>query len=259
MVGDDGVVDGLDFLVAYRTGVPTSSGSKSASKGVRPVMRQRRIIRVSIDVSAETATHGHRQPALKILQPSQVTPEPWANGGGRTRTLLAWPDPGHWAVRISVADVEKAGPFSVFAGVDRWFAVLEGDGVDLTTGGQAPVVVRAADEEMHAFPGDDATDCALLGEATRDLNVMVRRGEARATIRRLRDGGLRSNAECSRASCATMRSSRTARARRSHSHRIHSPGSKTVRVDSGAQLAAPAPRGWWIEANRTARDDDQAD
>jgi serine protease len=27
-----GVVDGLDFLVAYRIGVPTSSGSKSTSK-----------------------------------------------------------------------------------------------------------------------------------------------------------------------------------------------------------------------------------
>ena len=39
-----GVVDGLDFLVAYRIGVPSSSGSKSTSKGVRPVMRQRRII-----------------------------------------------------------------------------------------------------------------------------------------------------------------------------------------------------------------------
>ena len=36
----DGVVDGLDFLVAYRIGVPTSSGSKSTSKGVRPVMRR---------------------------------------------------------------------------------------------------------------------------------------------------------------------------------------------------------------------------
>ena len=39
---------------------------------------------------------------------------------------------------------------------------------------------------MHAFPGDDATDCELLGSPTRDLNVMARRREARATIRRLR-------------------------------------------------------------------------
>jgi serine protease len=43
VVGDAGVVNGLDFLVAYRTGVPTSSGSTSASKDVRPVKRYRRI------------------------------------------------------------------------------------------------------------------------------------------------------------------------------------------------------------------------
>jgi serine protease len=44
IVVGDGVVDGVDFLVAYRTGVPTSTGSKSASKDVRPVTRHRRII-----------------------------------------------------------------------------------------------------------------------------------------------------------------------------------------------------------------------
>ena len=197
---------------------------------------------------------------LKILQPSQVTPEPWANGGGRTRTLLAWPDPGHWAVRISVADVEKAGPFSVFAGVDRWFAVLQGDGVNLTTGGQAPVVVRAADEEMHTFPGDVATNCALLGEATRDLNVMVRRGEARATIRRLRDGDLRSSAEllacfvCEDAELANDAGAPIALA--PHTLAWLENRARGTRV---LQLSGYAPRGWWIEANRTTRDDDQAD
>ena len=78
-----------------------------------------------------------------MAHPTQVEPERWANGGGWTRTLLAWPDPARWALRISVADVEQAGPFSVFPGVDRWFAVLEGDGVRLATAGQASVVVRA--------------------------------------------------------------------------------------------------------------------
>ena len=198
---------------------------------------------------------------LKILQPSQVTPEPWANGGGRTRTLLAWPDPGHWVVRISVADVEKAGPFSVFAGVDRWFAVLEGDGVDLATGGHAPVAVRAADEEMHAFPGDVATDCRLLGEeATRDLNVMVRRGEARATIRRLRDGGLRSNAELLACFvCADAELANGAGAPIALAPHTLAWLENRARGTQVLQLSGHAPRGWWIEANRTTRDDDQAD
>ena len=28
--------------------------------------------------------------------------QPWRNRGGRTRELLAWPEPGRWRVRISV-------------------------------------------------------------------------------------------------------------------------------------------------------------
>ena len=36
---------GVDFLVAYRIGVPSASGSKSTSKDVRPVQRRRRIMR----------------------------------------------------------------------------------------------------------------------------------------------------------------------------------------------------------------------
>ncbi len=100
---------------------------------------------------------------MRLLHPSQVAPEPWANGGGQTRTLLSWSDPRHWGVRISVADVERAGPFSVFPGVERWFAVLDGDGVRLTTAGRAPVDVRPTDEAMHAFPGDDTTDCETAG------------------------------------------------------------------------------------------------
>src|SRR5688572_22285884 len=41
----DGAVTGIDFLVAYRTGLPTTAGSKAASKGVRPEQRRRRIMR----------------------------------------------------------------------------------------------------------------------------------------------------------------------------------------------------------------------
>mgnify|MGYP003694612933 CR=1 FL=1 len=40
-------------------------------------------------------------------------------------------------MRVSVADVATDGPFSTFAGVDRWFAVLDGAGVVLTIGGKA--------------------------------------------------------------------------------------------------------------------------
>jgi len=187
-----------------------------------------------------------------MAHPTQVEAERWANGGGWTRTLLAWPDPARWALRISVADVEQAGPFSAFPGVDRWFAVLEGDGVRLATAGRASAVVRADDEQLHAFPGDAATDCELLGGATRDLNVMVRRREARATIRRLRDSDSRSDAEllacfvCDAATLTTGNGAPNPLAPHTLAW-LENPARETLAL----KLAAPAPRGWWIEATRT--------
>ncbi len=54
---------------------------------------------------------------------------PWKNGGGRTAEILAMPegaglDGFDW--RISTAEVAQSGPFSLFAGLDRWLTVLEG-------------------------------------------------------------------------------------------------------------------------------------
>lgn len=66
-----------------------------------------------------------------------VASTPWRNGGGATRELLAWPDPRDWAIRLSVAEVERDGPFSQFPGVRRWFAVLSGGGVRLRVDGVA--------------------------------------------------------------------------------------------------------------------------
>ena len=62
----------------------------------------------------------------------QDTPvSPWKNGGGTTQTLVCWPKPSDWVFRMSVARIDSDGPFSEFKGVDRWFAVLSGEGVVL--------------------------------------------------------------------------------------------------------------------------------
>jgi uncharacterized protein len=109
-----------------------------------------------------------------------VAPQPWRNGGGRTRELLAAPDPADWRIRVSVADVEADGPFSVFAGVERWFAVLEGDGVELLVDGR-PTRLRAGDSPLR-FSGAATTSCRLLGGPTRDLNLMLRRTPGRMLV-----------------------------------------------------------------------------
>lgn len=104
--------------------------------------------------------------------------QPWRNGGGSTRELLAWPQmPGHtnaWQVRVSVAHIAQDGPFSAFAGVDRCFAVLSGAGVLLHLDG-TPLRLDAYSAPL-AFAGEAAPQCVLTSGPTDDLNLMVRRG-----------------------------------------------------------------------------------
>jgi hypothetical protein len=112
---------------------------------------------------------------------ADAAPVPWKNGGGVTRELLRLPaDAADWTLRISVADIAADGPFSAFEGITRWFAVLEGAGVRLRWPRHA-VHLRAGDAPLR-FDGAQAPDCTLLGGATRDLNVMVRRDRADALV-----------------------------------------------------------------------------
>jgi hypothetical protein len=111
-----------------------------------------------------------------------VAPQPWRNGGGITRELLAWPTREHWQVRISVAEVHADGPFSLFGGVERWFAVLEGEGVALGRPGHLHRLTPASDP--FQFDGGEPVNCELLGGATRDFNLMAVPGKAR--LRRVR-------------------------------------------------------------------------
>jgi uncharacterized protein len=115
-----------------------------------------------------------------------TVPQPWRNGGGRTRELLAWPGRDDWQLRISVADIDRDGPFSPFPGVERWFAVLEGEGVRLQLPGGA-VSVTTDRPPLH-FHGEDAPGCELIAGPTRDLNLMVRRGHGAATMQRAEPG-----------------------------------------------------------------------
>ena len=102
----------------------------------------------------------------------QDTPvSPWKNGGGTTQSLVCWPNPSDWVFRMSVARIDCDGPFSEFKGVDRWFAVLSGEGVVL----QFPerrVEVGALDAAVQ-FSGDLPCQCSLINGPTVDFNLMV--------------------------------------------------------------------------------------
>ena len=118
---------------------------------------------------------------LQHIAIDRVRPQPWRNGGGSTRTLFTWPvSTRPWLLRISVADITQDGPFSAFAGVDRWFAVLQGAGVVLALpGGNTTQTVHSAPLQ---FAGEAATGCQLIDGPTRDLNLMLQRGTGQAQL-----------------------------------------------------------------------------
>jgi uncharacterized protein len=118
-----------------------------------------------------------RVPAPRLIRLDEVPATPWRNGGGVTRELLAAPDSNDWMWRISVAEVGADGPFSAFAGVERWFSVLDGAGVELDVDGHLHRL-RPGDPAVQ-FDGAAATQCRLIDGPTRDLNLMLRGARGR--------------------------------------------------------------------------------
>lgn len=99
-------------------------------------------------------------------------PQAWRNGGGITHEMATWPADGDWCWRVSVARIDRDGPFSVFAGVQRWFAVLEGQGVELCW---TDATLRlGVSDDPHTFPGEHPCDARLLDGPTLDFNLMAR-------------------------------------------------------------------------------------
>ena len=157
------------------------------ASGARPEPR-RRI--ATTRPQAEVPPYAHARVRL-----ADCPPQPWRNGGGVTRELLAWPQAADWRLRVSVADIERDGPFSPFPGVDRWFAVIEGDGVELRcrTGASraaAPATRRCASTARPRRPaacctGRRATSTSWCAEARAWLHAQRPRRRAASRAARL--------------------------------------------------------------------------
>lgn len=116
--------------------------------------------------------------SIRIQRFDEHLKMPWKNGLGITREVISRPasdGSGGFDWRISLATVGASGPFSVFAGIDRTIAVLQGDGMQLTVDGrrEPPLLVTSP---PFAFSGDAEVQADCLGGETLDLNVMSRRG-----------------------------------------------------------------------------------
>ena len=116
---------------------------------------------------------------------ADAAPQPWRNGGGVTRELLAWPSAAAWRVRISVADISAPGPFSSFrraALVRRARRRRRGACRSWPAIAARPGAIRHWSSTVPRRP-----DAALLGGPTRDLNLMLR-GGARGRMERAEHG-----------------------------------------------------------------------
>lgn len=112
-------------------------------------------------------------PSLRDIPRSRQRDEAWANGHGTTTVILREPDTADWNVRISVARVDSAGPFSELPDTRRLLVPLD-----------APMTLRFPDgRETSAtrfgrleFAGAPAPEGLLPEGPTRDFNLMLRGG-----------------------------------------------------------------------------------
>jgi hypothetical protein len=127
---------------------------------------------------------------MNILRSASYRRMAWKNGGGETTEIAIAPagatlDKFDW--RVSMARVGTSGPFSIFPGIDRTLAVIEGDGIVLHPAGRGEIRLDTGSAPC-AFPADLAVGATLIGGAIDDLNVMTRRGTYRHFLSRLHLG-----------------------------------------------------------------------
>jgi environmental stress-induced protein Ves len=115
---------------------------------------------------------------MSMLIPfASLAPVPWKNGGGSTTEIVIEPaeaqfDDFDW--RISLATITHDGPFSLFPGVDRTLALVEGPGLVLDIDNTSRFVLGGEDTVLE-FPGEAVINATLNEGATIDFNVMTRR------------------------------------------------------------------------------------
>lgn len=135
------------------------------------------------------STHSRTDDAhtMRVLRAADYRRMPWKNGGGTTTEIAVSPtlsglDDFDW--RISMARVESGGPFSLFPGIDRTLAILEGEGVVLDVQDGIPTSLTRRSQPF-SFAADAPTQAALIGGPVTDLNVMTRRGRTSHTVSRI--------------------------------------------------------------------------
>lgn len=122
-----------------------------------------------------------------IASYADLSPVPWANGAGETTELVSLTDSAvltpelrRW--RLSIARLERPGPFSSLPGLARTF-LITGAEVGLTIDGREH---RASPESPVRFHGEDRVELTEIAEPCCAVNLMVEDVPASTADRRPR-------------------------------------------------------------------------
>jgi environmental stress-induced protein Ves len=118
---------------------------------------------------------------MRVITPSEYRIMPWKNGGGVTTEICASPASGAFDWRVSIATVNSDGPFSTFAGYERYIMSLSGEGMILDIDGRGKYALEPL--QPFSFSGDARVHGSLLHGAVLDFNLMVRRDFGSGTLR----------------------------------------------------------------------------
>jgi environmental stress-induced protein Ves len=119
---------------------------------------------------------------IRLLPANEYRRERWKNGLGWTREILRHPqDAEAWDWRLSIAEVDKDGPFSAFPGCDRELVLLSGEGMRLLFDDGETAVLNPP-HDRHRFAGERALRAELLNGPTHDFNAIWRRDAVQTQV-----------------------------------------------------------------------------
>ena len=126
--------------------------------------------------------------AISVIRHDDHQLVPWKNGLGMTREVANAHDEGGVMLwRISLATVDRDGPFSDFSGYQRIIMLLEGKGMTLDFGEHGRAVMDRPFVPVP-FDGGWTTSASLHDGPTRDLNVVTSADKASGAVAVLEPG-----------------------------------------------------------------------
>jgi environmental stress-induced protein Ves len=123
--------------------------------------------------------------SVEIVRFASLPAMPWKNGLGTTTQLAIHPrgaNANTFGWRISIAALAGTAPFSVFDGIERCLAMLEGE-VTLLREAQPEITLTPASPPL-TFSGNELITGRVTGAAL-DLNLMYRPSGWQATLRKI--------------------------------------------------------------------------